>query len=80
MESNLSQPRDTWGSKLTFILAAAGSAIGLGNIWAFPTNAAANGGAAFLVVYLICVVLIGAPVMLAEFAIGRSTSRNPVRS
>lgn len=78
MESNLSQPRDMWGSKLTFILAAAGSAIGLGNIWAFPTNAAANGGGAFLLVYLICVVLIGAPVMLAEFAIGRSTNLNPV--
>ena len=63
---------------MAFILAAAGSAIGLGNIWAFPTNAAANGGAAFLLVYLICVVLIGAPVMLAEFTIGRSTRRNPV--
>jgi len=71
-------PRDTWGSKLAFILAAAGSAIGLGNIWAFPTNAAANGGAAFLLIYLICVVLIGAPVMLAEFTIGRSTQRDPV--
>jgi len=70
--------RDTWGSKVAFILAAAGSAIGLGNIWAFPTNAAANGGGAFLVVYLICVVFIGAPVMLAEFTIGRSTHRNPV--
>ncbi|MFC1500786.1 sodium-dependent transporter, partial [Candidatus Zixiibacteriota bacterium] len=70
--------RENWGSKLAFILAAAGSAIGLGNIWAFPTNAAANGGGAFLVVYLICVVLIGAPVMLAEFTIGRATARNPV--
>lgn len=78
MDTNGSQPRDTWGSKFAFIMAAAGSAIGLGNIWAFPTNAAANGGGAFLFVYLICVVLIGAPVMLAEFAIGRSTQRNPV--
>ncbi len=78
MESNGSTSRDTWGSKTAFILAAAGSAIGLGNIWAFPTNAAANGGAAFLLVYLLCVILIGAPVMLAEFTIGRSTQRNPV--
>ncbi len=70
--------RDTWGSKLAFILAAAGSAIGLGNIWGFPTVASQNGGGAFLLVYLICVAIIGAPVMLAELAIGRSTHRNPV--
>ncbi len=71
-------PRDTWGSKAAFILAAAGSAVGLGNIWGFPTVAAANGGGAFLIVYLICVALIGAPVMLAELTIGRATQRNPV--
>jgi NSS family neurotransmitter:Na+ symporter len=70
--------RDTWGSKAAFVLAAAGSAIGLGNIWGFPTTTAQNGGAAFLVVYLVCVALIGAPVMLAEIAIGRRTQRNPV--
>lgn len=71
-------PRDTWGSKAAFILAAAGSAVGLGNIWGFPTVAAANGGGAFLLLYLICVVLIGAPVMLAELTIGRRSQRNPV--
>jgi NSS family neurotransmitter:Na+ symporter len=70
--------RDTWGSKAAFILAAAGSAVGLGNIWGFPTVAAQNGGGAFLIVYLICVVFIGAPVMLAELTIGRRTQRNPV--
>ncbi len=70
--------RDTWGSKLAFILAAAGSAIGLGNIWGFPTVAGQNGGAAFLVVYLLAVAFIGAPVMLAELIIGRRTQRNPV--
>jgi neurotransmitter:Na+ symporter, NSS family len=70
--------RDTWGSKAAFILAAAGSAVGLGNIWGFPTVAAQNGGGAFLIVYLLCVALIGAPVMLAELAIGRRTQRNPV--
>ena len=78
MAGNTSGPRATWGSKAAFILAAAGSAIGLGNIWGFPTVAAQNGGGAFLLVYLLCVVLIGAPVMLAELAIGRHTQRNPV--
>jgi len=71
-------PRDTWGSKLAFILAAAGSAIGLGNIWGFPTVAGQNGGAAFLAIYLVCVVFIGAPVMLSELILGRKTQRNPV--
>jgi len=70
--------RDTWGSKVAFILAAAGSAIGLGNIWGFPTQAGRNGGAAFLVIYLIAVAVIGAPVMLSELIIGRKTQRNPV--
>ncbi|MFW6206007.1 MAG: sodium-dependent transporter, partial [Gemmatimonadota bacterium] len=70
--------RDTWGSKLAFVLAAAGSAIGLGNIWGFPTVAGQNGGAAFLVIYLLAVAFIGAPVMLAELIIGRRTQRNPV--
>jgi NSS family neurotransmitter:Na+ symporter len=78
METTTGAPRDTWGSKLGFILAAAGSAVGLGNIWGFPTLAAANGGGAFLVVYLLAVILVGAPVMLAELTIGRRTQRNPV--
>ncbi|HET6343226.1 MAG TPA: sodium-dependent transporter [Gemmatimonadota bacterium] len=78
MEVTTSQSRGQWGSKLAFILAAAGSAVGLGNIWGFPTLASANGGAAFVVVYLLAVGLIGAPVMLAEFVIGRRTQRNPV--
>jgi NSS family neurotransmitter:Na+ symporter len=70
--------REIWGSKLAFVLAAAGSAVGLGNIWGFPTVASANGGGAFLIIYLFAVVLVGAPVMLAELAIGRHTQRNPV--
>ena len=78
MQPSSSNPRDTWGSKAAFILAAAGSAVGLGNIWGFPTTAANNGGAAFLLVYLVCVVVIGAPVMLAELTIGRASQRNPV--
>ncbi len=70
--------RGNWNSKLGFILAAAGSAVGLGNIWRFPTEAASNGGGAFLVIYLICCFLIGYPVMMAEIAIGRRTGKNPV--
>lgn len=60
------------------MLAAAGSAVGLGNIWRFPTETAENGGAAFLIVYLICCFIIGFPVMVAELAIGRSTQKNAV--
>lgn len=70
--------RGSWNSKLGFILAAAGSAVGLGNIWAFPTKVATEGGAAYLVVYLICTFLIGFPVMVAELAIGRKSGKNPV--
>ncbi len=78
MDPSTGQPRDTWGSKAAFILAAAGSAIGLGNIWGFPTVAGQNGGAAFLLIYLAAVVFIGAPVMLSELIVGRRTQRNPV--
>lgn len=70
--------RGTWDSKLGFILAAAGSAVGLGNIWRFPTEAASNGGAAFLLIYLACCFLIGFPIMVAEMSIGRSSKKNPV--
>jgi NSS family neurotransmitter:Na+ symporter len=78
MDPTTGQPRATWGSKAAFILAAAGSAIGLGNIWGFPTVAGQNGGAAFLLMYLVAVAFIGAPVMLAELIVGRRTRRNPV--
>lgn len=78
MDPSTGQPRDTWGSKAGFVLAAAGSAIGLGNIWGFPTVAGQNGGAAFLLIYLAAVAFIGAPVMLAELIVGRRTQRNPV--
>jgi neurotransmitter:Na+ symporter, NSS family len=70
--------RGNWNSKLGFILAAAGSAVGLGNIWGFPSQVADNGGAAFLVVYLLCCLAIGLPVMIAELAVGRYSKRNPV--
>lgn len=70
--------RGAWNSKLGFILAAAGSAVGLGNIWRFPTEVASNGGAAFLIIYLLCCFLVGFPVMMAELSIGRKTRKNPV--
>ncbi|MGB2315018.1 MAG: sodium-dependent transporter, partial [Porticoccaceae bacterium] len=65
-------------STLTFVLAAAGSAVGLGNIWGFPTNAAENGGAAFLLMYLILAFLLAYPALMAELIIGRHTRANMV--
>jgi len=70
--------RGEWGSRFGFVLAAAGSAIGLGNIWRFPYVTGQNGGAAFLILYLLCVLLLGVPVMVAELTIGRYSRRNPV--
>lgn len=70
----MSKSREQWGSRIGFILAAAGSAVGLGNIWKFPYTAGENGGGAFLLIYLVFVVLIGFTVMLGEFALGRKMS------
>ncbi|MBB6214002.1 NSS family neurotransmitter:Na+ symporter [Anaerosolibacter carboniphilus] len=70
--------RDSFGSKFGVIAAAAGSAIGLGNIWKFPYITGVYGGAAFIVVYLICIVLIGFPLMLSEFLIGRKAQKNAI--
>ena len=70
--------RDSFTSKFGIIAATAGSAIGLGNIWRFPYVAGENGGAAFLIVYLVCIALIATPVMISEFLIGRGAQKNPV--
>ena len=70
--------RDKWGSKVGFVLAAAGSAIGLGNIWRFPYVTGENGGAAFVLIYIFFVVIIGTPVMISEITIGRRAEKNPV--
>ena len=72
------ESRASFGGKLSAILVAAGSAIGLGSIWRFPYMAGENGGAAFLLLYLLCVFIVGIPVMLAEFAVGRKTQQNAV--
>lgn len=69
--------RAHWGSRLGFILAVAGSAVGLANIWRLPYVIGENGGAAFLAIYLLCLVLIGFPVFMSEMIIGRSTQTNP---
>jgi NSS family neurotransmitter:Na+ symporter len=73
-----SASKDKFGSRLGFILAAAGSAVGLGNIWRFPYMTAENGGAAFVLLYLGCVALIGVPVLLAELSMGRASGKNAV--
>ena len=70
--------RGHWGSKIGFILAASGSAVGLGNIWRFPYMTGENGGAAFVFLYLCCVLLIGLPLLINELALGRASGRNPV--
>ncbi len=74
----MSSKRDEFSSKLSAVLVAAGCSVGLGNIWRFPFVTAENGGGAFLLVYLGCVLFIGIPVMLAEFVVGRGTHLNAV--
>lgn len=69
--------RATWGSRIGFIFAVAGSAVGLANIWRFPYIVGANGGSAFIIVYLLCLLLIGFPVFIAEILIGRTTQTSP---
>ncbi len=69
-----------WASRWTFILAATGSAVGLGNIWKFPYITGENGGGAFVLVYLLCILLVGLPIMLAEVMLGRRGRSSPVNS
>lgn len=73
-----SHNRVTLGGKLSAVLVAAGSSVGLGNIWRFPYVAGDNGGGAFLLIYVFCVLLLGLPAMVAEFTIGRASKRNAV--
>lgn len=70
--------RGNFGSRLGVILASAGSAVGLGNIWRFPTEVGRNGGAAFILVYLFCVFLVAMPVMVSEFIVGRRSKSNTI--
>ena len=74
------ESRGNFGSRLGVILATAGSAIGLGNIWRFPFTTGQNGGAAFILVYFVCVVLLGIPGMVSEFIVGRRAQTNAARA
>ena len=70
----------TWTHRWTFVLAAAGSAIGLGNLWKFPYITGVNGGGAFVITYLVCIAIIGVPIMMAEAALGRHGRHSPINS
>jgi len=72
--------RGSWGSRVGFILAAAGSAVGLGNIWGFPMQVGKGGGAIFVLLYLVCVFVICFPIMVAELALGRASGKSPVEA
>jgi NSS family neurotransmitter:Na+ symporter len=78
MSTVSTENRAQWASKLGFIMAAAGSAVGLGNIWRFPYLTGENGGAAFVLVYICCVVLVAVPMLINEIALGRLSGKNPV--
>ena len=69
-----------WIGKWTFILAATGSAVGLGNIWGFPYKAGTNGGGAFVLIYLLCILMIGIPIMISEIIIGRRSGNSPINA
>ncbi len=71
---------EQWSSRRAFLLAAIGSAVGLGNIWRFPYITGVNGGGAFVLVYCLCVAVIGVPLLMAEIAIGRRGGRSPIGS
>ncbi|MFG0330910.1 MAG: sodium-dependent transporter [Phycisphaerales bacterium] len=72
------QDRGQWASRAGFILAAAGSAVGLGNLWKFPYITGENGGGLFVLIYLFCILLVGIPIMMAEIMIGRAAQKQPV--
>ena len=69
-----------FASRIGLILATAGSAVGLGNIWRFPTTTGENGGAAFILVYIACTLLLGLPGMMSEFVVGRNAGTNSMRA
>lgn len=80
MHQTDAKPHRGWASRWTFIMAATGSAVGLGNIWKFPYITGEYGGGAFVLVYLACILLVGMPVMMAEVLLGRRGRRNPISS
>ena len=79
-EENLLKERETFGSRLGFILVSAGCAVGLGNVWKFPYMTGKYGGAAFILIYLGFLVLLGLPILVSEFAVGRSSRLSTARA
>ncbi|MDQ7073837.1 MAG: sodium-dependent transporter [Gammaproteobacteria bacterium] len=80
MEQQRSSIHGQWSGRLAFILAATGSAVGLGNIWKFPYITGENGGGAFVLVYLLCIALVGIPIMMAEVMLGRRGRQSPINT
>ena len=76
----MSESRAGFGSKLGLILATAGSAVGLGNVWRFPYMTGADGGAVFILIYMCCILFLGIPCMVSEFIIGRHGASNTARA
>ena len=76
----MAEERAKFGSKIGVILATAGSAVGLGNVWRFPYMTGENGGAAYIFIYIACVIVLGIPCMIAEFLIGRHGASNTARA
>lgn len=80
MSQNKRGAHSIWRGRWTFILAATGSAVGLGNIWKFPYMTGENGGGAFVLMYLLCILIVGVPVMMAEIMLGREGRQSPIRA
>lgn len=80
MTDPVAESQPIWTKRWTFVLAAAGSAVGLGNIWKFPYMTGENGGSAFVLVYLVCIAAVGIPIMLAEVLLGRLGRRSPIET
>ena len=76
---NDKSPRERLGSRLGFILLSAGCAIGVGNVWKFPTVAGQSGGAVFVLIYLVFLAIMGIPVLTMEFSMGRASQKSPVK-
>jgi len=76
--AGIGRKTDTWGSRFGFIMAAIGSSVGLGNFWRFPYTAGEEGGGAFIMIYLFCVLLIGLPLLMAEYAMGRKSGMSAI--
>ena len=78
MAGEIGRKTDHWGSRFGFIMAAVGSSVGLGNFWRFPFTAGENGGGAFIIIYLFCVLFLGLTVLMAEYAVGRKSGMSAI--